>query len=821
MDSHLAALANGLGTAHLRASMSHMATMAFVPHNLTLHPVSNMTLTAQDVGGGAGSVAAAEPGCPEYSAFVRNFGVWLWVLLILYIFYSLAVVCDEYFVPALQIMCDKLKIPDDVAGATFMAIGASSPEMFTNFIAIFIEHSAVGSGTIVGSEIFNMLMICGFSALLAQHGVLRLDWRPFARDVFFYGLSIGMLYWTLADGVVSKWESLALVLCYLTYALVCSLFSKIVACTCPMRGKKSVVTIGVHELEKPLFEADEWENVDQIAQDDKQHFIVGTDKPSDFYPRSASELPLDLINRNIKNKEGWLLQRDRADLEKEGHEHMDDFDLGDVVWHNISRFNIMRRQSSAAVTQPNTPWLRPATANTPAPPTEDRSHLSPLQQHDSHDSGEDRREREHENEASLTPPPADIPGVRARSRGGRSNRSGRSGGSRGHTVGDVRAAQHESYNYEPTLQELLIDRFQSRMSIATHGWCRLWFCLVGGELQYALAPCHKVTVHGLRPGTSSEQVQHFETVRRFSAVVQHNFYDPMHEEEPQKHILGTVKLSGGCECIDKEGVDFELKMPSGRTLTFRAMDPATKNSWVAALSLAIQELGPAATTVTPSVTEDILTGEEEAAHDDLSPFRVPLTPLGKVEWVLSLPLKVTLWATTPNVRAPGKEGHWMSCFAIAMVWLAIFSYVMCFSADTIACIWGIPAAVMGLTLAAAGTSFPNLVSSVLGLGNMAVSNAFGSNVFNIFFALGFPWLLKTWIQNPEGYSMDSDDIVISVFILAASLVLFVMFVVCNRMKMGRVMGYGCILCYGLFLIFEVAANAGWIPGYPWVHPGGP
>uniref|UniRef100_A0A7S1KCU3 PH domain-containing protein n=1 Tax=Vitrella brassicaformis TaxID=1169539 RepID=A0A7S1KCU3_9ALVE len=678
MDSHLAALANGLGTAHLRASMSHMATMAFVPHNLTLHPVSNMTLTAQDVGGGAGSVAAAEPGCPEYSAFVRNFGVWLWVLLILYIFYSLAVVCDEYFVPALQIMCDKLKIPDDVAGATFMAIGASSPEMFTNFIAIFIEHSAVGSGTIVGSEIFNMLMICGFSALLAQHGVLRLDWRPFARDVFFYGLSIGMLYWTLADGVVSKWESLALVLCYLTYALVCSLFSKIVACTCPMRGKKSVVTIGVHELEKPLFEADEWENVDQIAQDDKQHFIVGTDKPSDFYPRSASELPLDLINRNIKNKEGWLLQR---------------------------------------------------------------------------------------------------------------------------------------------------DRFQSRMSIATHGWCRLWFCLVGGELQYALAPCHKVTVHGLRPGTSSEQVQHFETVRRFSAVVQHNFYDPMHEEEPQKHILGTVKLSGGCECIDKEGVDFELKMPSGRTLTFRAMDPATKNSWVAALSLAIQELGPAATTVTPSVTEDILTGEEEAAHDDLSPFRVPLTPLGKVEWVLSLPLKVTLWATTPNVRAPGKEGHWMSCFAIAMVWLAIFSYVMCFSADTIACIWGIPAAVMGLTLAAAGTSFPNLVSSVLvaqqGLGNMAVSNAFGSNVFNIFFALGFPWLLKTWIQNPEGYSMDSDDIVISVFILAASLVLFVMFVVCNRMKMGRVMGYGCILCYGLFLIFEVAANAGWIPGYPWVHPGGP
>ena len=33
-----------------------------------------------------------------------------------------------------------------------------------------------------------------------------------------------------------------------------------------------------------------------------------------------------------------------------------------------------------------------------------------------------------------------------------------------------------------------------------------------------------------------------------------------------------------------------------------------------------------------------------------------------------------------------------------------------------------------------------------GLGNMAVSNAFGSNTFNIFIALGFPWLIGTLIR---------------------------------------------------------------------------
>ena len=33
---------------------------------------------------------------------------------------GMQVVCEDFFVPALNIMCEKLKIPDDVAGATFM-----------------------------------------------------------------------------------------------------------------------------------------------------------------------------------------------------------------------------------------------------------------------------------------------------------------------------------------------------------------------------------------------------------------------------------------------------------------------------------------------------------------------------------------------------------------------------------------------------------------------------------------------------------------------------------------------------------------------------
>lgn len=39
-------------------------------------------------------------------------------------FIALAIVCDEFFVPSLTGITEKLGISDDVAGATFMAAGA-------------------------------------------------------------------------------------------------------------------------------------------------------------------------------------------------------------------------------------------------------------------------------------------------------------------------------------------------------------------------------------------------------------------------------------------------------------------------------------------------------------------------------------------------------------------------------------------------------------------------------------------------------------------------------------------------------------------------
>lgn len=59
---------------------------------------------------------------------------------------------------------------------------------------------------------------------------------------------------------------------------------------------------------------------------------------------------------------------------------------------------------------------------------------------------------------------------------------------------------------------------------------------------------------------------------------------------------------------------------------------------------------------------------------------------------------------------------------------------------------------MGLTFLAIGVTLPDIVSSLLvvrkGLGDMAVCNALGSNIFEILVGLGLPWLIKTAIMDP-------------------------------------------------------------------------
>lgn len=133
---------------------------------------------------------------------------------LIFIFYLLAKICDEYFVESLNRLSRKLKLSEDVAGATLMAMGSSAPEFFTSFISIMSNQDQIGSGTIVGSAIFNILIIVGLSAVVAT---TFLHWKPVIRDLGFYMFSILLLLITFQDGKITFAESVFYVILFLVY----------------------------------------------------------------------------------------------------------------------------------------------------------------------------------------------------------------------------------------------------------------------------------------------------------------------------------------------------------------------------------------------------------------------------------------------------------------------------------------------------------------------------------------------------------------------------------------------------------------------------
>lgn len=146
-------------------------------------------------------------------------------LAILVSIYLLAIITESFFVLSLDSISAQLRIPNDVAGASLMAMGSSAPELCIALIALFqvnSGHGDVGIGTIVGSAVFNILIITGVSAILA--GELRIRIAGVRRDTAYYLLSVGLLMAVLVfgggDGVITTLEALLFVVAYVGYLLV-------------------------------------------------------------------------------------------------------------------------------------------------------------------------------------------------------------------------------------------------------------------------------------------------------------------------------------------------------------------------------------------------------------------------------------------------------------------------------------------------------------------------------------------------------------------------------------------------------------------------
>ncbi|XP_012536231.1 probable sodium/potassium/calcium exchanger CG1090 [Monomorium pharaonis] len=175
-------------------------------------------------------------------------------------------------------------------------------------------------------------------------------------------------------------------------------------------------------------------------------------------------------------------------------------------------------------------------------------------------------------------------------------------------------------------------------------------------------------------------------------------------------------------------------------------------------------------------------------------------------WGLVYPIHFMCRATMPDCRQEKWRSWYPFTFCISMIWISFYSYIMVWMITIIGSTLGIPDTVMGLTFVAAGVSVPDALSSLAvikeGLGDMAVSNAVGSNVFDILVCLGLPWFIQTAMIQPGSHvNVTSRGLTYSTVSLLSTVVFLVMATHLNGWKLDRRYGMVLMIWYLIFIVF--------------------
>lgn len=120
----------------------------------------------------------------------------------------------DWFVDGAAGIATKLKIPQLVIGLTIVAMGTSAPEAAVSISAALDRNGAITIGNVVGSNILNILIILGISALITSLAVAK---STFKVDIpVMLGATVLLLLMGI-DGAIVWWEGLIILVAFVLY----------------------------------------------------------------------------------------------------------------------------------------------------------------------------------------------------------------------------------------------------------------------------------------------------------------------------------------------------------------------------------------------------------------------------------------------------------------------------------------------------------------------------------------------------------------------------------------------------------------------------
>ncbi|MBR0126742.1 MAG: calcium/sodium antiporter [Firmicutes bacterium] len=123
----------------------------------------------------------------------------------------------DFFVKGASTIARKFGVPQIVIGLTVVAMGTSAPEAAVSIAAAISGNADITIGNVVGSNIMNIFVILGITALVAP---IAIDRSTVKVDIpFMLGVSILLIPLGLTGEIVLRWEGLLLLTIFAAYMI--------------------------------------------------------------------------------------------------------------------------------------------------------------------------------------------------------------------------------------------------------------------------------------------------------------------------------------------------------------------------------------------------------------------------------------------------------------------------------------------------------------------------------------------------------------------------------------------------------------------------
>ena len=159
------------------------------------------------------TLSQVQKGKAEEVSDIKPMNPWVSTLYVI-VGLALLVVGSNLFVDSASNVAYALGVSEGVVGLTIVAGGTSLPELATSVVAARKGQSAIAIGNVIGSNVFNILLILGLTATISPmqiEGITTLD-----MSVMLLSVALVWLF-SYTCFTVERWEGALLVGGYLVY----------------------------------------------------------------------------------------------------------------------------------------------------------------------------------------------------------------------------------------------------------------------------------------------------------------------------------------------------------------------------------------------------------------------------------------------------------------------------------------------------------------------------------------------------------------------------------------------------------------------------